>query len=53
MYFCGHYVLSYGPKWENFSIISILGSFLVKIWSFDPGVPIDKGPPIVRQLLVK
>ena len=25
MYFCGNYVYSYGPNWEDFNIISIFG----------------------------
>jgi len=25
MYFCGYYMLSNGPNWEDFSMISIFG----------------------------
>ena len=46
MYFCGYHVLSNGPNWEYFSIISILGGHFGQKWGiWHPGVPLYRVPP--------
>ena len=45
MYFCGYFVLSNGPNWEDFSIITIFGDhFRLKFGFLTPGVPIYRVP---------
>ena len=46
MYFHGYFVLSTGPNWEYFSIISILWVILgLKSEYLTPGVPIYRAVP--------
>ena len=52
--FCGYYVVSNSPNWEDFSIIPIFGViFGHKFGILPPGCPFIGLSPIVMQLILK